>query len=94
MSATVTIITSCIAAFAAIIVGALNSYAQNRKIISELDKHNELQAYRIEQLEKKVDKHNNLVERTYKLEQSDVLKNEKISVANHRIEDLEKKVGA
>lgn len=27
-----------------------------------------LTAYRIEQLEKKVDKHNNLVERTYKLE--------------------------
>ena len=47
---------------------------------------NRLTAYRIEQLEKKVDKHNSVVERTYQLE-------EKIKVANHRIEDLEKKVG-
>ena len=43
-----------------------------------------LTAYRIEQLEKKVEKHNNLVERTYILE-------EKMKVANHRIDDLEKK---
>ena len=41
--------------------------------------------YRIEQLEKKVEKHNTVVERTYLLE-------EKIKVANHRIEDLERKV--
>lgn len=40
--------------------------------------------YRIEQLEKKVEKHNSVIERTYLLE-------EKIKVANHRIEDLEKK---
>ena len=41
--------------------------------------------YRLEQLEKKVEKHNSIVERTYLLE-------EKIKVANHRIEDLERKV--
>ena len=41
--------------------------------------------YRIEQLEKKVEKHNSVVERTYLLE-------EKIKVANHRIDDLERKV--
>lgn len=40
--------------------------------------------YRIEQLEKKVEKHNSIVERTYLLE-------EKMKVANHRIEDLERK---
>lgn len=44
---------------------------------------NKLVVYRIEQLEKKVDKHNSVVERTYQLE-------EKIKVANHRIEDLER----
>lgn len=38
--------------------------------------------YRIEQLEKKVDKHNSIVERTYVLE-------EQMKVANHRISDLE-----
>lgn len=40
--------------------------------------------YRIEQLEKKVEKHNSIVERTYRLE-------EKVKVANHRIDDLERK---
>lgn len=38
--------------------------------------------YRIEQLEKKVDKHNNLVERTAVIENT-------IKVQNHRISDLE-----
>ena len=45
--------------------------------------------YRIEQLEKKVDKHNTVVERTYKLEQNFCLMDEKMRVANHRIGDLE-----
>lgn len=35
--------------------------------------------YRVEQLERKVDKHNQVIERTYKLEQ--------------KVEDLEKKAG-
>lgn len=52
---------------------------------------NRLMAYRIEQLEKKVDKHNNLIERTYRLEESTALIEEKIKVANHRIDDLESK---
>jgi len=56
--------------------------------------------YRLEQLEKKVEKHNNLVERMYDLEKRETglekalaaheeLYAEKIKVANHRIEDLE-----
>ena len=44
----------------------------------------QLVKYRIEQLEKKVEKHNSIVERTYILE-------EQVKVANHRIEDLERK---
>ena len=50
-------------------------------------------AYRLEQLEEKVNKHNQVVERTFRLEDNDKLMEEKIKVANHRIEDLEKKVG-
>lgn len=46
--------------------------------------------YRIEQLEKKMDKHNSVVERVYKLEKDDEVHSEQIRVANHRIEDLEK----
>lgn len=41
-----------------------------------------LMSYRIEQLEKKVDKHNNFAERVPILE-------EQMKVANHRIGDLE-----
>lgn len=43
-----------------------------------------LTAFRIEQLEKKVDKHNNFAERIPVVE-------EQIKVINHRIEDLENK---
>ena len=46
--------------------------------------------YRIEQLEKKVDKHNTVIERTYKLEESQAVIQEQIKVVNHRIGDLEK----
>ena len=42
-----------------------------------------LTSYRVEQLEKKVDKHNNFAERIPILE-------EKAKVMNHRIEDLER----
>ena len=48
--------------------------------------------YRIAQLEKEVGKHNNLMERTYKLEQTAAIHDEKIAVANHRISDLEKEM--
>lgn len=53
---------------------------------------NKLTIYRIEQLEKKVEKHNNIIERVYKLEQANAVEEEEIKVANHRIEDLERKV--
>ncbi|MFR3753569.1 MAG: hypothetical protein ACLTW9_17085 [Enterocloster sp.] len=46
--------------------------------------------YRIEQLEKKVDKHNTVIERIYKLEETQAVIQEQIKVANHRIGDLEK----
>ena len=76
----------------AIIVAALGlvgtlvgSYLANRKSTA-------LIAYRLEQLEQKVSKHNNLVERTYALEESVALAEERQKVANHRIDDLEKDV--
>ena len=52
-----------------------------------------LSNYRIEQLEKKVDKHNHLVERMYEIEKTVTtatsLYDEEIKVINHRINDLE-----
>lgn len=50
---------------------------------------NKLTNYRIEQLEKKVEKHNTIVERMYNLEECAALHEEKIKVANRRIADLE-----
>lgn len=45
---------------------------------------NKLTTFRIEQLEKKVEKHNNTIERTYKLEQ-------KVADLDGEIEDLKRK---
>ena len=46
--------------------------------------------YRIEQLEEKVNKHTNLIERTFRIEGALSVLDERVKVANHRIEDLEK----
>jgi len=58
------------------------SYLANRKSAA-------LIAYRLEQLEQKVQAHNNLIERTYELEKRTDLQEDKIKVINHRISDLE-----
>lgn len=50
---------------------------------------NKLTNYRIEQLEKKVEKHNQVIDRVYTLEKEDKVEKEQIKVINHRIEDLE-----
>ena len=73
----------------AIITGGLalvGTYIANNKNAA-------LIAYRLEQLENQVEKHNRVMERTYKLEERTELQEEKIKVANHRIDDLERKVG-
>lgn len=77
-----TIISSLIAAGAAIIVG----WIQSHKTAALIE-------YKLDELQKRVDKHNNVIERTYKLEELTALQEEKIKVANHRIEDLEKARG-
>lgn len=46
-------------------------------------------AFRLERLEKKVDLHNNAVERLYIVERKCEVYDEKFKVANHRIDDLE-----
>lgn len=58
------------------------SYMSNQKTTAII-------AYRIEQLEEKTNKHNNLIERTFELEQREALLEEKLKAANQRIEDLE-----
>jgi len=66
--------------FAGTLMGAYFSNKRSQALI----------AYRIEQLEKKVDKHNSVIERTFKLEEAEAVQNEQIKVINHRLEDIEK----
>lgn len=79
-----TVLAAVISALAAIVVCVISNHYQNENTRNLLE-------YRLTQLEEKVDKHNNLVERTYKLEQHNEVQDEKIKEANHRIEDLEKR---
>jgi len=57
--------------------------------VGKLDGYKALTSFRFNEIEKKLDKHNNFVERVYKLEGNAELMEEQIKVANHRIEDLE-----
>lgn len=63
--------------------------------ISELKHKQELNKQALEMqivtLSDRVEKHNNVVERTYALEKAATLLDEQIKVANHRIGDLERK---
>lgn len=71
-----TIISACISAGITLIVCLISNRSQQEKT-------RVLMEYKLEELTKKVEKHNSVVERTFLLE-------EKIKVVNHRIEDLEK----
>lgn len=84
------IISGIISATAAIVVCLVNNHYQR----AESDKKHEanimLISYRLEQLEKKVDIHNNLIERTYELEKKADVLSEQVRTNGHRIDELEK----
>lgn len=48
-----------------------------------------LTQYRLEQLEKKVQAHNNLIERTYRLEEREAVRGEQLKALDHRLSELE-----
>lgn len=72
-----------ISAGAAILVCMISNYYQNRKTTA-------LMEYKLDQLTKKVELHNNAVTRLYEVERRLGIDEEKIKVANHRIDDLKK----
>ena len=72
------------------IISLCGSVATLIGTIASVIQGNKLTAYRIEQLEKRVNQHNSIVDRTYKLEQHQAVVDEEIKVANHRISDLER----
>ncbi len=81
-----TIISSCISAAVTLLVCLVNNHCQQEKTRA-------LMEYKLEELTKRVDKHNNVVERTYCLEKEMKVREEQIKVANHRISDLEERNG-
>lgn len=87
----ITLLTSSISAAAAILVCVLNNRAQAARAREDQAKQMAIIELKIDTLSERVNKHNNLIERTYKLEEQTALQEEKIKVANHRIEDLERR---
>lgn len=82
-----TLLAALISAASAIIVCVITQLISAKKTETVI-------SVRLSELEKKVDKHNNLIDRTYKLEERAELQAEQIKTANHRIESLERKGGS
>lgn len=68
------------------LAGALGSFIGT---LAGIMINTKLMNYRIEQLEKKVDKHNKVIDRVYNLEKHNAVIVEDLKVVNHRISDLE-----
>ncbi len=78
-----TVIAAAITGIVTLGVCLVNNHYQSKETRNLIE-------YKLEELTRRVDKHNNVVERMYKLEQSSAVMDEQIKVANHRIDDLEK----
>lgn len=83
------VIVGIITAIAAVVCQIIISMSGRSAAQRERAESNRLIVYRLEQLEMKVDKHNNVIERVYELEKSSNVTQEQIKVINHRISDLE-----
>ena len=86
------IIIGIITAASAVICQIIISISSNSKTRQAQQESQKLIEYKIEELDKKVVKHNNLVERQYNIEKITAVLSEEIKVANHRIADLESEV--
>lgn len=80
-----TVISAAISAAVTLVVCLVNNVSQARQTRNLLE-------YKLSELTKRVDKHNNVVERTYALEKRAEVHEKELHVANHRIKDLEEVV--
>ena len=83
------IISALIAAGAAILVCMINNHYQQEEIKKKHDETITLIEYKLEQLTKKVELHNNAVSRLYEVEKKLGIDEEKIRSCKRRIEELE-----
>lgn len=77
-----TIIAAVITAGVTLLVCLITNHAQQEKTRALLE-------YKIQELTKQVEKHNQVIDRVYSLERHEEVVDEKIKIANHRIDDLE-----
>ena len=77
---TETVVTALITGGVTLLVCLLTNHYQQSRVMAILQ-------VKLEELARQVDKHNSVIERTYRLEESVALHEEKIKVANHRIDD-------
>lgn len=80
------IIASLITGGLALLGVIITNMMSNRKIEHQLDKQQAITDTKLEELTREVRTHNNFAQRIPVIE-------EQIKVVNHRVEDLEKKVG-
>lgn len=80
-----TVIASVITGLVAIIVCVISNHSQNEKSRALIE-------YQIGELSKRVEAHNNLIERMYKVEKTTAIQVEQIKVINHRLSDIEAKI--
>ena len=76
---TETIIIALLSLFGTLI-GSLTGILTSKKLTN----------YRIQELEKKVEKHNSIIERVYKLEKHEAIAEEELKEVERRIDGLEK----
>lgn len=84
-----TVIATIISGFVTLCVCMVNNASQRKEAEQQHNATISLIEYKLDELSKRVDKHNNVVERMYQLEEHRAVVDEQIKVANHRIQDLE-----
>ncbi|MDD6235410.1 MAG: hypothetical protein PUB17_09570 [Lachnospiraceae bacterium] len=85
----VQVLTAIVSAAATIMVCVITTTCNLAAMKKQRQEMSVLVDYKITELTKRVDKHNNIIDRTYKLEEKTEVQAEQIKVVNHRIADLE-----
>ena len=73
----------------AIVVCLINNYFQQKQTAKANDKTVALIEYRINELTRKVEAHNNLIERTFRLEENTALQDAELKRINRRLDIVE-----
>lgn len=84
------LIPALVSAAATLLVCLINNHYQLEAAEKKHSETIEIIQYKLDDLTDKVNKHNNLIERTYELERQQALTEEKMKSVNHRVENLEK----